>query len=90
MSQTISKSERTNRLLELLTGDAFDFFYETFAVDGALTTEDGGYATGKASFIKQFGCKSIPEEIISLALEAYLLSADLLFSLKEVHKLYEK
>lgn len=55
-----------------------------------LAAEDTDYATIKVALIKRFENESSREEIIVQSLKAYLNPFDILVSLEEAYKLYQK
>ena len=85
-----SDEEKALELLAHLEGEAFDFYYETFAKDGALTEEAMNYALVKKAFFDRFGVKTEPSDDIRSAINAVLDPEDLLGSLKTMDHLFEK
>lgn len=85
-----NSDERAVMLFSYLAGEAFDFYYDEYALDGELSADAINYENVKASFIVCFEKTEFPEEKIQRATASFLDSADFRSSLRGMDTLYQK
>ena len=83
-------NEKALELLCYLDGAAPNYFFETFAPDGTLSEDGKDFQIVKASFISHFKPIEAPQDIILRATSATLDKQDLLVSLRNLDRLYER
>ena len=83
-------NEKAFELLCYLDGAAANYFFETFAPDGTLSEDEKDFQMVRASFISHFKPIEAPQDIILRATSATLDKQDLLVSLRNLDRLYER
>lgn len=77
-------------LFGFLDGEAFEFYYDTFALDGELMAEASGYSVVRAVLLKRFGSSKDPAEHIRKAVSSSLDYKHLVGLLKYIYACFEK
>ena len=85
-----SDEDKASQLICHLEGEAFDVYYDLFTKDGNLVEDAKEYSVVKAALIEHFKPQVQPDDIIRQAMGAELKNEDLLGSLREMDRLYEK
>ena len=85
-----SDEDKTGELLCYLQGEAFDYYYETYRQDGGLNETARDYGAVKKALHARFESVPEPEENIRLAVASRLDSNDLLASLNEMDRRFER
>lgn len=85
-----SDKDRALEFLGFLDRDAFVFYYNTFALNVGLTTEDFSYRTVKTEVLERFAGPWEPNEYIRKAVTARLDYGDQLGSFKQVDAAFDK
>ena len=85
-----SEDEKAAEIICYLEGDAFDFYYETFAQNGLLAEDAKDFDKVKHALVERFAVTEEPEDNIRRAIAARLDYQDLIGSLREMDRWLEK
>ena len=85
-----SDEDKAGELLCYLQGEAFDYYYETYSQNGGLNEAARDYQAVKKALLDRFESVPGPEETIRLAAASKLDADDLLGSLNEIDRRFDK
>lgn len=90
VARGMKKTVKSYKLLDLTNGQAFQFSYDIFVVEGVISEQSSVYNIVKQAFLRKFSLHKFPDEIIASALDAELHWNDLKISMHEKHLGFEK